>query len=233
MRYAEIISEIEIGGGVDSNLLKPFPKFEPKFAEPRQLEMFKEFPPLTTNAVTNAGYKPLGRIGKYTIAEQVKYIPNTGFGFNHRNNGERTFLLFDGEGLCVGIIAVTEPDAEDGSGYRPARNIYSAVNGTGYRVSTVKIDPAHTGQMLAAQCYFFLLTHVCDFLMADTMQTSGGAAIWRKMLNSKKFVVLVYDDRSLTVRKRWAGKDFNQVYNNYFLHPIVTLPSKVNRILNI
>lgn len=223
MRYAEIINEIELGGGVDSNVLKPFTNLEFK-----QLEMFKEYPPLIDE--TQGAYKPLGRIGKYVFAQQVKDIPETGF--NYMTKGQKVFLLFDESGPCVGLFALCQPTSVDGSGYYPARGIHTVVNGTGYRVSTVKIDEAHTGQMLAVQCYMFLLTHVCDWLMADTLQTRGGAAIWRKMLNSRKFAVLVYDDKTGIARRRWPGKDFKQVYNTNFLHPIVTLPSKADHILS-
>jgi hypothetical protein len=231
MKYREILSEIELGGGVDSNILKPFPNYggaddhtdaaEPKIDEPKQLELFKDLPVAAKN------YTPLGKIsGKYIFAE-LKRSMN---GFSANEKGERTFVLFADNGKPVGVLALTAPDSEDGAGRR-GPYVHYELHGLGYRVSTVKIDPDHSGQGLAIKCYYFLLQNVCDFLMADTMQTSDGAALWQKMLNSRKFAVQVFDAENHVKCKRRSGKDFNHVYNTSHLYPFVTLPHELDQVL--
>jgi hypothetical protein len=99
-------------------------------------------------------------------------------------------------------------------------------------VVSVYVDPSHRGQNLALKMYQWLLQHVCDYILPDDLQTLGGVAIWRKLLNSRAFEVMVYDYNSGTTRRRWAGKDFNQVYNSHHLRPFVTLRGKAAELFN-
>jgi hypothetical protein len=80
--------------------------------------------------------------------------------------------------------------------------------------------------------YEFLLQNVCDYLVSDTAHSSGGAAIWRKMLNSRRFDVEVFDNNKYLSRKRRAGKDWAQVYQQWHLIPWVTLKGKADRIVH-
>ena len=213
-----ILNELEIGGGVSDNILDDLKKNDPEDYEPKQLDLFSDIPTLEPHFTASSGFKGVGRIEKYTVTQMMKPEKH-GYGADGV-----AYVLFD-RGKAIGVIALSDIHSETGDTKHPNYNLRLS-NHKGYRVSTIFTHKEYRGQNLSLKLYKFLLTNVCDFLMADTLQTWGGVAVWKKMLNSRQFAVLVFDDERHVLRKRRSGKDFGQVYNTNHLFPLVTLPSK-------
>ena len=217
MRYKEIISEIEIGGAVDSSYLSHISTTHqpPEGFRNKQYDLFSDIPTLEPNLPKNM--KKLGNIGKLIVVE-----------LKEKNNNETTTLVLFDIDKPIGWIALGQIKR----GYEINFAWGAGENAKGLQVHSVYLDTSHRGQNLSIELYKWILTHVCDYLVADELQTFGGVKIWRRALNSKKFDVMVFDAERQISRRRWAGKDFAHVYNTFYLIPWMTLKGKADKLMN-
>lgn len=213
-----VLHEIEIGGEVDPSSLE---QLRSQDFKSKQLDLFPDIPTLEPDLPRE--FEEMGRIGPYYIARKIESQTT-------KHGPEYIYYLFD-QGTPFGYVAVIHPNAEFGGGYTKSWH-NPQIDGNGLRVVSIWVDRTHAGQNLGVKLYHWLLQNVCDYILPDDLQTQGGVAIWRKLLNSRAFDVMVYDYNTGTYRRRWAGKDFNQVYKTYNLRPFVTLRGKAETLID-
>ena len=202
----KILREIKVGGGVDSSLLADLRKTD--YMHP-QGDLFPEIPTLDPKLPKTM--EIVGKIGSFRVIDH--HEPNL-------DPNEKTFVVFD-RNIPAGWLSYGMP--------KPGYAL--DLDGEGRQVHSIYIGNEYAGKGLATAFYTWILTNCCDYLVADELQTYGGVALWRKLLNSNRFDVMVYDHRTSDSRKRWAGKDFNQVYNTNELIPWVTLRGNAVRLI--
>lgn len=213
MKYLEILHEVDLGGDMDDGYIDRL-KDKNDFTNP-QLDLFpKEIP--TLDPKVPQGMKIVGKIGAYRVVMSEK--SDAAF---QKNIQEVDYVLFD-KSKAIAWIALYIPP-------KPESEIFG-MNGEGGQVVSVYINPEYRGQRLGLKMYVWVLTNVCEYLVADEQQTQDGAKLWRRALNSRAFDVEVYDKRNSTTRRRWSGKDFDQVYQNSELVPWMTLRGKADLI---
>jgi hypothetical protein len=212
MKINEIITEIDIGGGVDSDFLD-YNKSAHDY-DSDQLDLFpKKIPTLDPKLPDYM--KIVGKIDSYRVVER-------GTKPGEETDDDIHYLLFD-KSKPIAWIALQDPDRE--------HDISDELRGKGMKVGSVFIDPPYRGSNLGLKLYRWCLMNVCDYIVADILQTKGGVNLWKKLLTSKQFHVEVFDFRKYTSRRRRPGKDFNQVYNTTgILVPWVTLAGKEGNI---
>ena len=218
MRAKEIF-EVEIGGGIELN---DFPDNLPnQDLSSDQLDLFE--PNTTGDPRLPYNLKLKGRMGEFYVAER---LPKVG----EEKSSSKCFVWIH-SGKAVAYVWLTTYSKEN---MNYPTDIYHKpeLNGIGYRVSAVFVDPEYRGKALGPSIYEWLLKNVCDYLMADSLQTMGGVKLWKKLKSMKQFSVQVWDSERYMSRARRAGKDFNHVYNTSHLIPWVTLKSKLNFVLD-
>jgi len=221
------LHEIEIGGGVDSTYLDDLNKQD--YTSP-QRDLFPEIPTLDPHLPKESKMTIVGaldglriarvdpRMGNYKYFHQYsQFEPGDG------DASEVDYVLFD-RAHAIGWAGMAIPP-------KP-RQRPDSLEGTGGQVLSVYLDAAYRGRNLGLKLYSWLLSNVVDYLVADEMQTGGGVKLWRRALNSRAFEVMVYDPRTGQSRRRWAGKDFDQVYNRGDLIPWMTLRGKADELLS-
>ena len=224
MDAVQEITEVEIGGGVDRDFIDDI-EGRADFTNPQQ-DLFPEIPTLDPHLPKATKMKIVGSIGPYRVVKTGSLISAEQAAENRRYNEDTgiDYVLFD-RNKVVGWVGLIMP---------PKRRwqIYE-LDGTAGQVGSIYLDKPYRGQNLGIKFYQWLLTHVCDYLVSDELQTMGGVKLWRRALNSRAFDVLVYDKRTGMSRKRWAGKDFNQVYNtDDTLIPWMTLRGRADELMS-
>lgn len=206
----QLLNEIELGGYLETDELDKIRK--DNFTNP-QLDLFTQKPSKTPNLPH--GYVQLGMLGDYAVLQNTQYSYGVELVLIDRN-------------VPIGYLKLSKLHHHS---LPAARWLQNNLTGVGYSSTEIYIDSKYRGQRLAMSLYHWALTHVCDYIVADSTHTWKGAALWKNMLNSKKFVVNVYDPNKEISRKRWAGKDFDQVYNVDDLIPWVTIPKKYHSVI--
>jgi len=219
MRVRDLF-EVEVGGGIT---LSDFPDDLPsKDLSSNQLDLFKSVPSGEPNLPENL--KLRGRMGEFYVAERG---PKPG---EEQSKGARCFVwVLDGKAAAYVWLV---PYSRENLNYPQEMHYKPELNGKGLRVSAVFVGEEFRGQKLAPKIYQWCLEHVCDYLMADSLQTPGGVAIWKYLRRLPQFAVEVWDGDRYQSRARKTGKDFNHVYNVNHLIPWVTLKSKLDFVLH-
>lgn len=150
-----------------------------------------------------SGFSVVSRIGEYKVVKKSEDSFTT------------TYILVDGP-TAIGYLALNRM-------FSPPQCIDEG--STTLEANVIYIAPEYRGKNLALALYEWVLTHVCDFILAGEEHTEDGAALWRKLSNSRKFAVFVYDPETDKCQ-RWPGQRFNRVYDREELRPFVTLRSK-------
>jgi len=204
------ISEIEVGGYVDPP--DYMSDYDNRDAHPEeQGELFPELPSIQLPK----GFERVGTMGKFIVSRKEDGKGKEGIKYTY-------VFFYDGKPASyIATIGINDPF---GGGYRI---INPPLLGDGLRVISIWVNPTHRGQKLGIQMYEWLLKNVCDYILPDETHTYGGVNLWKQMLNRRnKFDVLVWDYEKSQFRRRWAGKDFAQIYNTNHLIPFVTLAGK-------
>lgn len=211
------VNEIERGGEVDSTMLDDL-EAEHDYT-PDQLDLFPEIPSLELKLPK--GFEQVGRIGTYFVTRRAESTSKNG-------DPEHTYYVFD-KAKPIAYTALLDPSSNFGDGYGATDPM---LGGKGLRTVSVYIAESHRGKDLGIALYEWVLTNVCDYLLPDSRHTPGGEYLWKKMLNSKKFEVMVFDPRTYMSRRRRSGKDFEQIYRNDDLCAWVTLAGKASRLMH-
>lgn len=223
MRYSEI-NEVEVGGGIE---LGDFPDNLPDTdMSSKQLDLFKTTPSGEPNVPPNLKLK--GRMGEFYVAEREPKTPEEKA--QASSKGAKCFVWIL-DGTAAAYIWLT-PYTREHMNYPQDMSYKPDLHGTGLRASAVFVAPEFRGQDLGPKIYQWVLTNVCDYIMADAMQTHGGVKLWQRLRQMKQFVVHVWDGDKYFSRQRRTGKDFNHVYNVSHLIPWVTLRSKLDKVLD-
>jgi GNAT superfamily N-acetyltransferase len=212
MRIRELLWEIERGGYVEPDVLQDLQS--DKFQNP-QRDLFPEIPRLEPGG--HPDYTQVGRIG--------------GFFVLHKQGQEDHLYILMDRSRVIGWISLIPIGSEYQDYPHRNRDLKYHLTGTGFQVAGVYIDPEYSGRGLAVQMYEWLLRNVCDYIARDSSHTPGGEALWKKLLNSRRFDVMVYDPNKGTSRRRWAGKDWGHVYQDFYLSPWVTLAGKAQDLI--
>lgn len=216
MRYQELVEvrkkvdEVTHGGDLTDKEWPDEGLLDGDFTD-SQLDLFKGIPAGTPNVPSN--YKLVGRMGEYFVAE--------------RKNDEtyRTFVWFT-RTEAVGYVTMAPYDRSR-TEYPQHAPEAPDLHGVGLRVHGVQVARKFQGNNLAAQMYQWLLSNVCDYIMADDMQTNGGVALWKKLRSMKSiFTVEVWNGDKYETRPHRNGFDWKRVYDSIHLIPWVTLNSK-------
>jgi hypothetical protein len=206
------LNEIELGGGVSSIDLEDKRNLDYKN---KQQDLFPEIPTIEPNVPR--GYQYVGNMGEYGIVKKKDTYDH----YNYYGKIESTHnsfqYVFTHFGKPIGYVYVVE---------NPPIASHLELSGKGLLIKQVYIEEDERGKNLDLKFYYWLLTHVCDYILPDTTHTEEGARLWRKLNQSRLFDMYVYDPRTGTSRKRWAGKDWNQIYNNDDLQPFLTLKGR-------
>lgn len=214
METVRPLVEVSIGGGIDKDYLDHLTQHA-DYTNP-QTDLFPdEVPTLDPNLPK--GMKLVGKLGTFRVVHVVDGAAT------QSDKGEETYAIFD-RNRPIAWVGLGPP--KRGYDIKIIDNKF-----TGYQVYSVYIDEDYRGKNLGVVFYKWLLTNVCDYLIADELQTRGGVKLWKRLQNSRQFDVEVYDDAKYQSRRRWAGKDFDQVYQNDMLVPWVTLRGKANRLV--
>lgn len=177
-----------------------------------QLDLFKEIPsgePKIPN-----GYEFVGRMGALYVAKPADRAPYV------------SYVWFT-QKEAIGYVMMAPYDQERTNYPRhapPAPDLH----GVGFRVHAVQVAEKFKGQRLGPEMYRWLLTNVCDYIMADDTQTLAGAALWKNLQRTPGLTVEVWDGNNYDSRPRRRGRDFSYVYEYNHLIPWVTLDSKLD-----
>lgn len=223
------LHEIEIGGGVDSSYLDDLNNHD--FTHP-QRDLFPQIPTLDPHLPKESKMTLVGTLGGLRVARVEPRMGRYGARYSGYNpsfepgsgsDSEVDYVLFD-RNHAVAWAGVAIPP-------KPNQRPYDLRDETGGQVLSIYIAREFRGQNLGLKFYRWLLSNVVDYLVADELQTWGGVKLWRRALNSRAFDVMVFDPSRGMSRRRWAGKDFEQVYKNYRLIPWMTLRGKADELL--
>jgi hypothetical protein len=152
--------------------------------------------------------------GYIIVKKNEPYQETNRFGYNRELRDGAMYILVK-ETKPIGYCYTVEKNLNE-----------PELKGKGLLTKNILIDDSERGNQLALKFYYWLLTHVCDYVIPDESHTRAGAALWRKLNQSKKFDLFVFDPKTYTTRKRWAGKDWNQIYQNDRLQPILTIAGR-------
>lgn len=215
MRVSDLF-EVEVGGGLE---LGDFPDDLPsKDLSSNQLDLFKSVPTGEPNLPPNL--KLRGRMGEFYVAERLE----------KGSKGSRCFVWIH-DGKAASYLWLT-PYTLENLNYPSEMRYRPDLHGTGFRVSAVFATEEFRGQKIGPKMYQWCLENVCDYLMADSMQTPAGVALWKYLRRLPQFAVQVWDGDKYMSRHRKTGKDFDHVYNTSHLIPWVTLKSKLEDVLD-
>lgn len=220
MSIVRRLLEIELGGEVTSDQINDVAK-QHDYTNP-QLDLWDELPTLDPNLPNTM--EIVGKIGELRIVIDSK---------RSTTDCDDYYLFYIKEPVMW--IALCNPGANSTNHVDVAHDIshFFDDRGIGKQVKSIYLAPEFRGQNLGLKMYYWLLKNVCDYIVADTMHTYGGERLWKKMLNSRRFHVEVFDTEKYISRKRWVGKDFKQIYNtDGRLIPWVTLPEKLDYLLD-
>lgn len=212
MKLNEIfLNEVELGGGLAK---VDFDHYDAElqdadFSGHKQYDLFPEIPTLTLPK----GWQRVGSMGEYIIIKKFEDYEDFDDrrGFSKGKLPGYIYILIKGT-KPIGYVYTVEKQLQ----YGPD------LQGRGLLTKNVYIDKSERGKNLALKFYYWLLCNVTDYIIPDEMHTHAGAALWRKLNQSRLFDMYVYDPRTGMSRKRWAGKDWNQIYNNDDLQPFLT-----------
>ena len=229
MRFSEIsrVDEVDIGGAIDDD---DFPdQLHTKDLSSDQLDLFDKVP--TGEPRLPPNLKMLGRMGAYFVAERFKDSSRTPAPKSDKYSYGSRNIIFIKDGKAAAAIYLA-PWTRDNMEYSYQYHNKPDLYGTGLMVKAVQVVPEFRGQNLGPMLYQWVLSNICDYILADNTHTLGGVKLWRRMLNMKgTFAVEVWDSQEFKSRRRWAGKDFEQVYKQGHLHPWVTLRQNLTRVL--
>jgi GNAT superfamily N-acetyltransferase len=184
----------------------------------RQLDLFREIPSLEPDIPPN--YKFVGRLGEFFVAKRNK----------ERGNPYTSYVFFNRDS-ALGYVSLAAYD-RSASQYPAHAPEAPELSGIGLRIHGVQVQPKFRGQGLGLKMYKWLLENVCDYLMADDVQTPDGVALWKRLqAQSNIFTVEVWDGEKFESRFRKRGRDFNYVYDKCHLIPWVTIPSKYEMVI--
>jgi hypothetical protein len=207
------VNEVEIGGGVEVSDLDDDPGHD---YTNKQRDLFRDTP--AGEPELPQGYKLVNRVGDFWVAQCLK---------NMDQHSVMYVFIKDGAENAAGYIAAHKWHI-DKLNYRH-ENIYQPMlGGKGLRVGAVYVREQYRGSDLSLVMYKWMLENVCDYLMADSLQTMGGVKIWKKLQSRKPFHVEVWNGNQDTTRKHRRGKDFDRVYDNGYMIPWVTIDSKLD-----
>ena len=218
MREWMNIVEVEIGGGLDDEI----PDVDGMDLSSDQLDLFSKVPqgePKLPNFM-----KYVGRMGEYHVAERIYPDQN-----NAKVRKAGTFVFINQYGDAVSYIALKDYSRES-LNYPSHISYKPELSGVGLRVGAVLVKPPFRGKNLGVEMYVWVLTNVCDYLMADELQTPEGVRLWKKLKRDPRLVVEVWDGDQYHSRNRRSGRDFNYVYDTSHLIPWVTLKSKYSEV---
>jgi hypothetical protein len=216
MRYLDIINEIEIGGGVEPVI----PDVHDTDLSSDQLDLFSEVP--KGEPRLPPFMKLVGRMGEFYVAERI---------YDQQKKGQRGgTYIFIKDGVAASYIALKTYSVEDLNyprdiAYKPD------LHGNGLRVGAVFVRDEFRGSNLGVEMYVWVLQNVCDYLMADELQTQDGVKLWGRLKKDRRLAVEVWDGDKYQSRARKTGKDWNHIYNVSHLIPWVTLRGKVEQVL--
>jgi hypothetical protein len=207
------LNEIELGGELVSTAFDKYKDDLEKadYSGHKQYDLFPEIPTLTLPA----GYERVGHMDEYQIVrKKAPYQDRDRRGFQTGTLPGYMYILVKNAkpiGYCYTVQkSPNQPDLQ----------------GKGLMTKTVYVEDSERGKNLALKFYYWLLTHVCDYLIPDDTHTYDGSALWRRLNQSSKFDMYVYNPETGMSRKRWAGKDWNQIYNNDYLQPFLCLKGR-------
>lgn len=213
-----ILNEIEIGGGLDDTI----PDVHDTDLSGEQLDLFDKVPkgePRLPDFM-----KLVGRMGEFWVAERIYPDQKPS---KVRRAG--TFIFIK-EGVAASYIGLKDYSAENLNYYRDIA-YKPDLHGVGLRVGAVFVRPEFRGSNLAVQMYVWVLENICDYLMADELQTPDGVKLWKRLRADRRLAAEVWDGDKYMSRQRKAGKDFDHVYNVSHLIPWITLRSKRDSVL--
>jgi GNAT superfamily N-acetyltransferase len=219
MRYNELsqkLDEIERGGHLDDddfvdNLHRG------DFSD-SQLDLFQDIPSGVPNLPSN--YKLIGRMGEYFVAEKLD-----------ANKPYECYVWLT-RNQAVAFVSMAPYDPQRTNYPRSVPYEIPNLNGKGLRVHAVVVRESFRGKGLGPQMYQWLLSHVCDYIIADDTHTEGGVALWKRLQKMKSiFSVHVWNEDKYDHEQRRPGRAFNYVYDYMHLVPWVTLNSKLDFVL--
>lgn len=188
----------------------------------KQLDLFSDIPTMSPDDLP-VGSEVIGRFEDYTVVDitdteweaSIKKV-------NPRHNRSHGYAVTMDEHR--GYVLMTQDNVV---GYLFGATAWlDQLVSNGFYVDIISIDKQYSGKGLAMKLYYWLLANKYAYIIAGDMQTRAGAALWKRLNNSRRFETLVWDDYKGDYRKRWSGKDFDQVYKTGHLIPIVTLPNR-------
>lgn len=210
-QWLTVLHEIEIGGEVDPSELEGLKQRD---FTPKQLTLLPNVP---SEPTLPKDMELVGRIGPYFVTRKQR-------------RSESLYYLFD-SGNPVAIVAGIPPDAEFGEGWRGRKFQNPDLHGKGLRIISIYLDPKVRGQGLAVALYEWLLTHACDYILPDDLQTPGGVYIWKQMLRDPRFEIMVFNFKSHDYYKPKPGAIWANTYRSYWLRPFVTLAGKADELI--
>lgn len=218
------IDEVDIGGGVEPD---SFPdKIHKKDLSSDQLDLFKEIPSLEPNLPSN--FKIVGRAGSYYVAEEIAPSRDaTKDTYRDRERATYRCFVFIDKGEAMSYVSIQGEGTELGDGSR-----YSVeLEGHGVIANSILVLNKFRGRNLGMLMFKWLLENVCDYIISDSLHTSAGVIFWKKLQNSRKFYVGVWNQNKYSHRRHRPGQDFNRVYNGNHLIPWVTLRGRESGLM--
>jgi GNAT superfamily N-acetyltransferase len=212
--FDDRLDEVDLGGELEADYLDDMDELD--FNNP-QMDLFPEHPSVEPGLPP--GFQKVGQIGKFTVLQDKRG------GTPHFDDSVFVYVLVD-KNKAVAFLDLTTTMI----GWL-RQSISHILEGVGMQSSAIYVAPEYRNQRLAAALYNWALENVCDYIVADQTHTRQGARLWKSFLNSRKFVVEVFDGNHCLTRKRWVGKDFNRVYENDYLLPWMTIARKHNMVL--
>lgn len=200
MKISQLLKEIEMGGSMSSI---DFDEINDDDFESKQLNLFPDIPTIIPNIPK--GYQYIGRMQNYAILKKIE-------------DKFTTFVIILYGKLVAYVLAIKASD------YKYS-HIFSD-NSYGLQIKGTYVGEQYRGKRISILFYQWLLQHVCDYILPDDRHTNDGVKLWKKLNNSKLFDLYVYNPNTGTSRKRWAGKDFFQIYRNDSLIPFLTLKGR-------
>jgi hypothetical protein len=206
------LTEVEIGGYIEKG---DFPdNLDDDDLSSDQLDLFNPVP--SGEPRIPADYKIVGRMDEHFIIK--------------KNNNEWYVVVCDGNAAAYVCLSAYK----DSLNYPSAIRYEPQLQGKGFRSSAVYVSDDYRGKNLAARLYRWVLENVCDYIIADSMQTPDGVKLWNRLrLDKKNFVVSIWNpedyDSVVPSRKRQMAR----VYQNDSLIPWVTIPSKYEEVMDL
>ncbi len=201
------MNEIIKGGGVTSDFIDDINSDD---HTNDQYNLFPHIPTLDPKLPKTM--KIVGSIGGYRVVSVFN-------DFEFEGSKHFDYVLFDHK-RAIGFLALMIPPK--------IKQRYVDLPGIVGQIGAIYIAKDYRGKRLGLLFYKWILSNVCDYLVADELHTDGGVKLWKDASNSNMFDVRVYDETKGYSRRRWSGKDFDQVYRYDHLIPWMTLRGKAD-----